>query len=363
MAADLTPRSALYETILGQPEVIRTVLRDARDTAARAAEALAGARRIFLTGTGTSSHAAIVGEHLLRLAGCDAYATTNFEFVTYPRPVGPDDALVAISHRGGKRYGAAAIDRARAAGLRVVGLTGQGSPMRGPDIIIETAPSERSSTHTASYTAHLAALALIAARVGEREGTDVGPLRAALGRLPDLVTTVLAREDLIVPVAEALAARGRVTLAGAGPNAATAREGALKIKESSYLSAEGVEVETALHGYLQAIEAGDIAVVVAAHGPALERTGDLVRALEVLGAWVVVIADERAVDALPAPRETARARTVIPYPAVPEALSPVLAVVPLQLLAAHTAMRRGTDADSFRADDPIYKRVNESYAL
>lgn len=367
MAADHQPQSALYQTIHSQPEVVRAVLRDTQGASAAAADLLSGARRVFLTGTGTSGHAAIVGEHLLRLAGVDAYATTNFDFVTYPRAAGPDDALVTISHRGSKRYGARAIARAREAGMRVIGLTGQGSPMEGPDIIVETAPPERSSTHTASYTANLAALATIAVRLGEGRGVDAGALRDALTRLPEDIATVLAREALVVPAAEALAARGRLTLAGAGPNAATAREGALKIKESSYLTAEGVELETALHGHLQAIEAGDLAVVIAAQGPALERIGDLVRALELLGARVVVVADGRALSNpgfLPtASVDRTSARIVIPYPAVPEALSPILAVVPLQLLAAYTAARRGTDADSFRADNPIYKRVNESYTL
>ncbi len=365
MAADTTPvpQSALYATIHSQPDVVRAVLSDARDAAARAAELLANARRVFITGTGTSGHAAIVGEYLLRLTGADAYAATNFEFVTYPRPIGPDDALITISHRGSKRYGRQAIDRARAAGMPVIGLTGQGSPMEGPDIIIETASSERSSTHTASYTGSLAALALIAAYLGERNGADVTALRDALDRLPDALAAVLARENLIVPVADALAERGRLVLMGAGPNAVTAREGALKVKESSYLVAEGFELETALHGGLQAVQAADVAVVIAAQGPALDRVGDLVRALELLGARVLVVADERVVDALPTSPEAVIARTVIPYPAVPEALSPLLAVVPLQLLAAYTAARRGTNADSFRADDPVYKRVNESYAL
>ncbi len=361
------PQSVLYQTIQSQPAVVRAVLEGAGDAAGRAAELLAGARRVFLAGTGTSSHAAVVGEYLLRLAGVDAYATTNFEFATYPRPVGPDDALVTISHRGSKRYGGQAIARAHTAGMRVVGVTGQNSPMSGPDVIIATAPQERSATHTASYTGNLAALALIAVHVGERTGADVGALRDALGRLPDDIAAMLARASLVIPVAEALAARGRLTLVGAGPNAVTAREGALKIKESSYLTAEGFEVETALHGGLQAIEAGDVAAVIAAQGPALERTGDLVRALELLGARVMVIADERAVTALPAPPDTVAAGatpiTIIPYPAVPEALSPVLAVLPLQLLAAYTAAYRGADADSFRADDPVYKRVNESYGL
>jgi glucosamine--fructose-6-phosphate aminotransferase (isomerizing) len=357
--AEQGARSALYRTIQSQPAVVRAVLEGAPAEAGRAAEALAGAVRVFLTGTGTSSHAAVVGEHLLRLAGKDAYATTAFDFAVYPRPLRATDALVAISHRGTKRYGAQAIARAVAAGVPVVGLTGQGSPMEGPSVVIQTAPPETSATHTASYLGNLTALALIAAHVGARTGADVAALRAALVTLPESMAALLAREAEIEPVARALAERGRMILIGAGPNAVTAREGALKVKESSYLVAEGFAVETALHGGLQSLEAGDVAVVIAAEGPALPRLVDAVRALRLIGARVLVVADERAVPSIPSDEAT----TVFSYPAVPEPLSPLLATVPLQLLASRTADLRGTDPDSFRADNPVYRAANASYTL
>jgi glucosamine--fructose-6-phosphate aminotransferase (isomerizing) len=352
-------RSALYRTILTQPAVVRAVLDGARAEAARAAELLAGAERVFLTGTGTSSHAAVVGEHLLRVAGSEAYATTAFDFTIYPRPLRSTDALIAISHRGTKRYGAQAIARAVEAGVPVIGLTGQGSLMEGPAVVIQTAPPEQSATHTASYLGNLTALALIAAELGARTGADVTGLRAALVTLPESVAAILARQNEVEPVAQALAARGRMILIGAGPNAVTAREGALKVKESSYLVAEGFEVETALHGGLQSLAAGDVAVVIAAEGPALPRLLDAVRALQLIGTQVLVVADERAAASV-LPDD---ATTVISYAAVPEPLSPVLATVPLQVLASRTADLRGTDPDSFRADDPIYKTANASYTL
>lgn len=361
MSRELTPRSALYRTIHGQPAIVRAVMEQTTEEIARAAVIVAAARRVWLAGTGTSSHAAVVGEHLLRMAGADAAATTNFDFALYPRPIGPDDALIAISHRGSKRYGAQAIARARQSGAHVIGITGQDSPMEGPEVVIKTAPQEQSSTHTASYTANLTALALIAVEVGTRHEQDMAGLRRALRDLPDSITALLAREQEVYPVAQSLAQVGRLALAGAGPNAVTAREGALKVKESSYLTAEGFELETALHGALQAIQAGDVAAVIAAHGPAMERTVDMVRALHLIGARLLIVADERVVAGLPA--EAASDATIIPFAAVPEALSPILAVIPLQILAALTAELRGVNADSFRADDPVYKRVNDSYAL
>lgn len=361
MPGAVTPSSMLYRTIHSQPAVLRTVMSETAEQIEQAATMLAAARRIVLAGTGTSSHAAVVGEHLLRLAGAEAGATTNFDFAVYPRPIGADDVLVAISHRGSKRYGAQAIERARRAGARVIGITGQQSPMAGPEVVIHTAPQEQSSTHTASYTANLAVLALLAVTLGKRRGADLPDLDRAVNALPDSIAALLARESEIIPIAEGLAAVGRVIFIGAGPNAVTAREGALKLKESSYLTAEGFELETALHGGLQAVAAGDIAVVIAAQGPALERTGDALRALHMIGARLLVVADDRATAALPA--EITSSATIFSFGAVPEALSPILAVIPLQLLAAFTADLRGTNADSFRADDAIYKRANESYAL
>lgn len=363
MASKAAPDSALYETIHSQPEAMRALMEGAVDELSAAGEVLLSARRVFLVGTGTSFHAAVVGEHLLRAVGIDAHVTTNFDFVNYGREIGPDDAVVAISHRGGKLYGRLAIERAVTAGSPVVGITRLDSPMEGAEARIPTVENERSATHTASYTSALMALALLALRIEEQSGTRSGELRAAVKRLPDRVANLFAQEDEVRPIADALASCGRLVLAGAGPNAATAREGALKVKESSYLVAEGFELETMLHGGLQAVERGDVAAVVAAEGPALARAADLVGALRIIGARIFLITDERMVGRFPTEEIKVEGGVVFPYPAVPEPVSPALAVVPLQLLAAFTAEARGTDPDHFRAQDPPYKQANESYTL
>ncbi|HVA92547.1 MAG TPA: SIS domain-containing protein [Chloroflexota bacterium] len=357
------PNSALYRTIHRQPEIISDILERCSEEARQAANLVAGARRVYLAGTGTSSHAAVVGEHLLRSVGVDAYATTNFDLVSYPRPFGPEDVLIAISHRGSKQYGKAAIALAKETGARVIGLTGIGSPMEGPAVILQTAPSEESSTHTASYIGNLTGLAMIACAVGAPGSASRTALLDGLARLPDVMRELLDREDGVRPAAAALAARGRLVLAGAGPNAVTAREGALKVKESSFLVAEGFELETILHGGLQPLEVGDVAVVVLANGPAVERSLAVVKALDMIGARVLVVADAAVAARVPAVEGSAYEGRVVTFPSLPEVLSPLAAVVPLQLLAAFTADLRGTNADAFRADDPVYKAANASYAL
>lgn len=353
-----TPTSAVYRTIMRQPEIVQTVIDTIAPEAERAARNLIGAQRIFLTGTGTNSHAAVVGEHLLRSAGAEAFATTHFDFVTYPRVLSTTDAVIALSHTGTTQYGRQAIARGIDAGARTIGITALGVSMEGPDVVLQVGPKEESDTYTASYTATLTALAMISVSFGMQKGRDMTALQDAIVSASESIASLLEGKEAIVRLAESLATRGRLVLAGAGPNAVTAREGALKVKESSYLVAEGFDVETLLHGGLQAVEAGDLAVIIAPQGPALQRACDAVRALSIIGAQLIVVADERVLADLPNVEATH-----IAFPAVPESLSPLLAVVPLQLLAAYTAHVRGTNPDNFRFDDAPYKRAIESLML
>jgi glucosamine--fructose-6-phosphate aminotransferase (isomerizing) len=356
--------SEMYRSIRRQPEVLRAILRESAGAAAEAAERLADCARIFVIGTGTSYHAALVGEYLFRQAGADVRTRTAFDFVNYPPDMRPSDGLVVISHRGSKRYGLEAIQLATRHRCTLVGLTGHGSPMKQPSVVVPTSPQELSSAHTMSYTGSLTALALMAVELGRKNGADLSGVGGALASIPDSIDRVLGRLGSLGVIAQSVANCGRVTFAGAGPNVATAREGALKVKETSYLVAEGFEVENLLHGGLQALRRGDVAAVLVADGPAVGRTRDLVRALALLGADILLVADERISGfeaEISAPHQADLIRA--PFPPVPEVLSPLLAVVPLQLLAAMTAHLRGTNADSFREDDPAFLKVNQSYEL
>jgi glucosamine--fructose-6-phosphate aminotransferase (isomerizing) len=355
--------TALYETIINQPEIVGRVLDATRQACDEAGEALASRGRVFVAGTGSSSHAAVVGEHLLRTAGIEAFATTSFDFAVYPRPLRATDALIVISHTGGTQYGAQAIERAAGAGALVIGITRVSSKMTGDHIRIPTGPNERSDTYTASYIASLGVLGAVAVAAGRKSGTDIAALSDAVGALPATLGHVIVERCAVDPVAEAAAARGRVILIGAGPNAVTSREGALKIKESSYITAEGFELETALHGALQAVEPGDLAVLIAADGPAVGRMKDTLRVLSAIGARTWVVADERVANAFGAQGDGAGAEWLLSYPTVPEVISPAVATVPLQLLAARIAELRGTNPDNFRFDTPAFKAAYTSITL
>ena len=356
--------SELYRSIHAQPAVIRNILGACREGAREAADMVRSARRTFVLGTGSSYHAAWAGEYLLRAAGAEAYAMTHFDFVNYPRVTHDGDLVISISHRGNKRYGVAAIERVLAQGLPLIGISGQGSPMQGPRPVLYTSPQEKSSTHTMSYTGDIVTLAMIAVGAMGPKGDPMdGALQQALGAVPTQIEEILRQEDSVLPAARHLSQRGRLFLAGAGMNAATAKEGALKVKESSYLVAEGFELETMLHGGLQALHPGDLTVPLVVSGPSLDRMGDLMRALSIIGTkpWPV---GDHPMDDIEA--EGSGRRDALPpfrTPSAPEVLSPLLTVIPLQLLACFTAELRGTNPDSFREDDPIFAKVSASYRL
>ncbi len=129
----------------------------------------------------------------------------------------------------------------------------------------------------------------------------------------------------------------------------TAQEVALKIKETSYLQAEGMPTETMLHGPFQCVEAEDLFVLVAPSGAARERTLEVAELAEEIGAPCVVVGDDPTAE--------------LAVPGVPEPFSALTCLVPLQFFAYHLALARGTNPDGFRADDPRFARADVSGRL
>lgn len=361
-----TNTSGLYRSIHAQPGALRELLTDC-DGPTRAAEMMAQTGRIFLSGIGTSFHAASVGEYLLRYAGADAWAVRSFEFVNYPRPLRPDDGVIVVSHRGSKIHGNMAVQRALSNGVRTVGITGRDSKMQGDLLVIQTVAQEISSAHSISYTSALARLAQIAARLAALNGRtrEAQALEQGLAHLPSAIEDILAREDDVRQVANESASRNRrLFFIGAGPNAVTAPEGALKAKEAAYVTAEGFELEQAIHGPQVSFEKEDVLILICAPGPAQSRMADLLLALHEIGSRVWLVGEA------PSPETAALfdgerwKLFAIRYPAaLPEELTPLLTVVPLQLLADFLATAHGTNADSFRADQEAYKNAGLRFKL
>jgi glucosamine--fructose-6-phosphate aminotransferase (isomerizing) len=288
-----------------QPRELRRIISDPR-LAERAAERLAG-RRILLIGVGTSWHAAHHGAWMLP----GAEAAHAADVAPYDRTIAAGDGVIVLSHTAHTGYSVQMLERARSAGAAVVHVSGIGN---GGDV--ETVAPEESYAYTASHTGALLRLAQIATALG----AELGDLDA----VPDSVAAVLARPGPLIEAPQRL-----VELIGAGPNAWTAQEGALKIREASYIAAEGLSSEQFFHGPSVALDAQDTLVALDGGGPAADRTEAIARAVEATGAKVVRFAERGLGEAL--------------------SIFPLTVVV--QRIALELAEARGVSPDRFRYEE------------
>ncbi len=311
--------SHMRTTMQTQPDELRRLLAEP-GSARAAAERIAG-RRTWLVGIGTSWHAAHHGAWLLREAGVDAAALHAADVAEYGRGFDAGEAVIVLSHTGRTGYTAQAREDARAAGATVVHVTAIGN---GGDL--ETVAPETSYAYTASHTGALLRLAQMAEALGARLGD--------LAAIPDAVAGVLAAPGPVVDLPERL-----LELMGAGPNAWTAQEGALKVREASYVATEGLSSEQFLHGPSVALDGRDTLVALDGGGPGAARTEAIAGAMETIGVRVVRLAE----------------------PDLGEALSVFPLTVWVQRIAVELAEARAVSPDRFRyEEDPRREQAIES---
>jgi glutamine---fructose-6-phosphate transaminase (isomerizing) len=346
----------MHDAIYAQPGALRLVLRGNADALAGAATRLRQVERTILAGIGTSWHATLVGELLLAHVGRLGHrvrAFHSFELVGYWPPLDPKTGVVVVSHRGTKRYSLEALARAKAEGGVAVVITGKnsGDGLAVADYTLRTVDQESSAAHTISYTSALALLAALAAEIG---GDDA--IRRSLDGIPDQLALLLGQESW-EELGARFADRPRYYFVGGGPNTATAYEAALKMSEANHATALGFNCEQFLHGPWSALNREDVLFLIALPGRGYERCLTVARAAREIGAPIVAL----VVDG---DREIARlaAETVV-LPDIPEFLSPILAIVPLQLVTYHLALQRGVNPDTMRADQPEHARARALMAL
>jgi glutamine---fructose-6-phosphate transaminase (isomerizing) len=350
----------MHEAILAQPEAFVGAVERNEDALDELASRIAPCERVFLAGIGTSHHATLVGEHLMRAygGGPDVRAVHSFDLALYGPELRREDCLVAVSHRGAKRYTALALEKAGEMGCPTVLITGEGGGGEGrADAVFRTVEQEKSSAHTVSYTSAVAVLARLAGRLGQhRTGSGMLPDALLREEIPDALRTALGTEEEVEALAREYVGRRRVWLLGGGPSGVTAVETALKVKETSYLQAEGMPTETMLHGPFQCVEADDLFVLIAPSGVARERTLEVAALVEEVGASYIIVGDDTT-EARPG------GAGVLRVPEVPEPFSALSCLVPLQLFSYHLALARGTNPDNFRVDDPRFARADVSRRL
>src|SRR3712207_4541076 len=189
----------MHDAILAQPEAFARVLEKNEGAVDEFAAGASSCERLFLVGIGTSYHAARVGEHLLREygGGVDVRAVHSFDFALYGPELAPGDCVLALSHRGTKRYTAQALQRAVEAGCRTAIVTGEGSSVSvRTDAVFRTVAQEGSAAHTVSHTAAISVLAHLAGRVGyHRTGSETLPEVFLRNELPAALGAALGAEE------------------------------------------------------------------------------------------------------------------------------------------------------------------------
>ncbi len=346
MAAPTTD-SFMYQTMHRQPDDLRRLNAEGWAPAKEAAARLADARRIYVVGIGTSYHAALMGGWLLRAAGADALAVSSYDFANYPEsfPIEPRDAVVVMAHSGVKTFSMRSMLRAAEADAAVVSVGSLTAEHPGSQLILRTVEREKSAAFTASHLAAMTVLAQVATELGEGRGASgVAGMRAGIAALPDQVADILSRQDAVLPISTA-AVTQRIYATGAGPNEVSAIEAVIKVREAAYGWIDALPLEQFLHGPIVAVNAGDLAAVVHVPGVAAERTGQVAAVLEAMGASVWVVGE---------PIAALSKATVFTTPRTIELLSPLLTVVPLQILAYQIAVHKGLNPDTFRRDNPVY---------
>jgi glucosamine--fructose-6-phosphate aminotransferase (isomerizing) len=307
-------------------------------------------QKIFITACGTAGHAGMVGKVLIeRVARVPVEMDISSEF-RYRDPIVDDNmAVVAISQSGETADTLAAMDEARRKGgmiWSIVNAIGS-QAMRIADgyISMQTGP-EIGVASTKAYTAPLVDLYMLAILLADLRGTlrngERRRLVSDLRLVPDLAGRCLDREAEVEAVARALKDVSHCLYLGRGINMPTAYEGALKLKEISYIHAEGYPAGEMKHGPIALIDQDMPVVVIAPRDPWYEKMLSQIEQAKARGGMVVAVATEGD-EIIPT-----LADHVLWVPPTPWMLSPVTTVIPLQLLAYHIAALRGLDVDQPR---------------
>ncbi len=307
-------------------------------------------RRLVLLACGTSWHAALVGKFWIEgLARVPAEVDLGSEFRYRDPLVGPGDLVVAISQSGETADTLAAVREAKAKGAAAVAIcnvVGSTITRESAGVIYTHAGPEIGVASTKAFTTQLVVLFMLALHLGRVRGAlndqQGRELINQLVQLPGLVQQTLELEPEVVAVAEAFSRAQDFLFLGRGLCYPIALEGALKLKEISYIHAEGYPAGEMKHGPIALIDQNMPVVVLANQNDVLEKVLSNMEEVRARQGRLIAVteADNAAARAL--------ADAVISVPACPPLLAPILLTVPLQLLAYHVAVLRGTDVDQPR---------------
>ncbi|KIX14494.1 glutamine--fructose-6-phosphate transaminase (isomerizing) [Dethiosulfatarculus sandiegensis] len=306
--------------------------------------------RVVMLACGTSYHAGLIGKFLFEgLARIPVEVDLGSEFRYRDPLVGPKDLVVAISQSGETADTLAALKEATSKGataLAICNVVGSSLTREASGTLYTHAGLEIGVASTKAFTTQLVALYLLALHMGRLRGnvSDEKGIELVddLIKLPGLLQEVLDKEEEIKKIAEDYCQADDFLYLGRGLCYPIALEGALKLKEISYIHAEGYPAGEMKHGPIALIDEKMPVVVLANNTDVFEKVLSNMQEVSARGGKLIALTEEDNSAAL------ALADSAVMIPAAPQTLAPVLLTIPLQLLAYHISVLRGTDVDQPR---------------
>ena len=317
-------------------------------------ERLRAVDRVVVLACGTSWHAALVGKFLIeRLAGVPVEVDYGSEYRYRDPIVTPTTLAVVITQSGETADTLAALREARGRGAATIAVCNVVGSMatREADFTVYThAGPEIGVASTKAFTSQLVALHLLALYLAQVRGTltpeAARPHLEDLDHLPRWIEETLQCEDVVKAVAQRFHQHRSFLYLGRGINYPVALEGALKLKEISYIHAEGYPAGEMKHGPIALVDEELPVVTLLSNGSVFEKMASNLQQVRARGGPIIAVADDGqpALDALVDEDRDA----LVTIPATPPLITPIVMVIPLQLLAYHIAVRRGCDVDQPR---------------
>jgi glucosamine--fructose-6-phosphate aminotransferase (isomerizing) len=314
-------------------------------------EALSQVSRVTMVACGTSFYAAQVARYWMEQI---ARVPTSIEIASefrYRKPIMPENGLaIFISQSGETADTLAAMRYAQSVGqhtLAVVNVPTSSMAREANSVLATIAGPEIGVASTKAFTTQLTALLALTITLGDIRGvltaSETAGLAKQVTQLPRWIEQALAADTVIQQTAKEISDAKDMLFIGRGTSFAIASEGALKMKEISYIHAEGYAAGELKHGPIALIDESVPVVVFAPHDALFEKTASNLQETAARGGRIVLLSCEKGAEEL-----KGLCRHVITLPACPDMLSPIVYAIPAQLLAYHVAVHKGTDVDQPR---------------
>lgn len=348
----------MHKEIFEQPETLRNAIRGRLNYDEGTVrlngltdhlEDLSKIKRVIITACGTSWHAALIGEYMIEeYAGIPVEVEYASEF-RYRNPIIDEGTMVLVISQSGETADTlAAMREAQRKGAKALGIVNVvGSTIaRESDggVYIHAGP-EIGVASTKAFTSQIMVLALVTILLGRMRKISVNMGREmieALKSVPEKIQTILDAEEQIKDIAEKHHRHTNFLYLGRGANFPVALEGALKLKEISYIHAEGYPAAEMKHGPIALIDEHMPVVVIATRDSIYDKIMSNIEQVKARGAHVIAIATEGDTEI------AQHVNHVFYVPPIKQIFTPLLSVIPLQLLAYHIAVARGCDVDQPR---------------